>query len=315
MKNLSKFLIASSSAAGLLALSAGGIFRFVFYSPQEKQNDDYNLVVPFRTEEERNQALELIGELNARPFEPVSIRSFDGLRLSGRYYHSENGAPLCILCHGYRGTPSRDFCGGAKLCLQAGYNVLLIEERAHCTSEGHTISFGINERYDVLAWLRYAVERFGADVRILLAGISMGAATVLMASELDLPRNVLGILADCPYSSPEAIIRKVGKEHRIPMALAFPLVRIGAKLFGGFSLSSSDSVSAVRNARIPILLIHGEADAFVPCDMSREIAAANPAMVEFHTFPGAGHGLSYLVDTPRYTQLVEEFCRKVFSGL
>ena len=99
------------------------------------------------------------------------------------------------------------------------------------------------------------------------------------------------------------------------MALAFPLVRIGAKLFGGFSLSSSDSVSAVRNARIPILLIHGEADAFVPCDMSREIAAANPAMVEFHTFPGAGHGLSYLVDTPRYTQLVEEFCRKVFSGL
>jgi len=64
---------------------------------------------------------------------------------------------------------------------------------------------------------------------------------------------------------------------------------------------------------VPILLIHGEADRFVPCELSRQIAEANPEMIEFHTFPGAGHGVSYLADTERYTKLVRDFCEKIFS--
>ncbi len=65
--------------------------------------------------------------------------------------------------------------------LREGHNVLMIEERAHLESEGHTITFGIKERYDALDWIRYALQRFGEDTRIILVGISMGAATVLMA--------------------------------------------------------------------------------------------------------------------------------------
>ena len=189
--------------------------------------------------------------------------------------------------------------------------MLMIEERAHCSSEGHTISFGINERYDVLNWTRYAAERFGPDTKILLGGISMGAATVLMASELGLPQNVRGILADCPYTTPEEIITLTGKKLKFPMEALFPFVRLAAKLFGGFTLGGVNAASAVRHTKVPVLLIHGEADELVPCRMGREIAAANPAMVELHTFPGAGHGLSYLADTPRYTALIEAFCRKI----
>ena len=240
--------------------------------------------------------------------------SRDGLKLSGRYYHTRDQAPLAVLCHGYRGTPSRDFCGGADICFDAGYNVLLIEERAHCSSEGHAITFGVKERYDVLTWLHYAVERFGSNVRILLAGISMGAATVLMASGLELPANVRGILADCPYTSPVEIIIAVGRARKIPIGIAFPLVKTAARLLGNFSLNSASAMSAVKSTNVPILLIHGEEDDFVPCDMSRRIAAENPERVELHTFPGAGHGLSYLVDTERYTELVRSFCERIFSG-
>lgn len=299
-------------AAG--ALTEYEIFRYVFYSPLGRQNDDYQILAPIQTQEQYDRSSELIDKLRARAYERVSILSHDGLHLAGRYYHAADGAPLAILCHGYRGTPTRDFCGGAHICFDAGYNVLLIEQRAHCSSEGHTISYGINERYDVLDWTNYAVKRFGENQRILLAGISMGAATVLMASELNLPKQVRGILADCPYTSPAEIISTVGRAKGIPMKLALPMAELGARILGRFSLYSASALNAVRRAKVPILLIHGEADRFVPCEMSRRITEANPKLIELYTFPGAGHGLSYLVDTERYVNLVQEFCGRLFSS-
>ena len=307
------YLLPTAALAGF-GTGLYGMYRFAFYSPHRRQNDDHLILVPMQSSEQYERSISLIDKLNARPYERVSVRSSDGLRLSGRYYHIRDGAPLAILCHGYRGTPSRDFCGGADLCFSQGFNVLLIEERAHCSSEGHTITLGVRERCDVLAWVGYAVERFGDQVRILLCGISMGGGAVLMASGLPLPGNVRGILADCPFTSPAEIIREVGTEKGWPVKLLFPLAALAARVFGGFSLKDADAVEAVKKARIPILLIHGEADGLVPCEMSRAIAEANPALVERHTFPGADHGLSYLVDTPRYTRLVGEFCERIFSA-
>lgn len=307
---MKKLALLPLGAAGLTLAGAYGFYRYIFYSPVGKQNDDRALPLPSKSEEADRRALELIDKLNARPYERVSITSFDGLRLNGRYYHVRTGAPLFIMCHGYRGTPSRDFSGGADICFAAGYNVLLIEERAHCSSGGHTISFGVNERRDCVDWCRWAAERF--RVPIILVGISMGAATVLMASALDLPENVRGVIADCPFTAPQEIIRAVGAAMGFPVRVALPLAKLGARLFGGFSLDTpADAAEAVRHADVPILLIHGEDDDFVPCDMSRAIAAANPARIEFHTFPGAWHGGSYLVDTARYTRLVNDFCARV----
>ena len=300
-----------AAAAGLTA-AVYGLYSYAFYSPRGRQDDDHAIAVPM-TPEDRERSLAMIDALNARPFERVFVRSFDGLRLSGRYYAARPGAPLAILCHGYRGTPSRDFCGGAELCLSLGFQVLLIEERAHVTSEGHTITFGVKERRDVLTWAGYAADRFGADIQILLGGISMGAATVLMASGLDLPTQVRGILADCPYTSPPEILRAFAAARGWPVELAFPLASLSARIFGDFSLTDADAREAVKRSRIPVLLIHGEADGIVPCDMSRAIARANPAMVELHTFPGADHGLSYLADKERYTRIVREFCERIFD--
>ncbi len=308
-----RILLPALTGTGAFAAAVLGTFFYAFYSPLGRQNDDYHILAPLRTQEERDRSIALIDRLRARPYEPVSILSHDGLRLCGRYFHQADGAPLAILCHGYRGTPVRDFCGGAEICFQEGFNVLMIEERAHCSSGGHVISYGINERRDVLRWTEYAVKRFGDGLKILLVGISMGAATVLMASALALPRQVRGIIADCPYTSPAEIITEVGRAKGIPVKLAFPLVSLGAHVLGGFSLDAASALSAVRQAKVPVLLIHGEDDGFVPCGMSRRIAAANPALVELHTFPGAGHGLSYLVDTERYTALVQAFCRRVLG--
>ena len=135
----------------------------------------------------------------------------------------------------------------------------------------------------------------------------MGAATVLLAAGNELPSNVVGVIADCPYSSARDIICKVCEDMKLPPKGAFPIIRISARLFGGFSVLDCDVRIAVAKVKVPILLIHGEEDLFVPCSMSEEIYQANPALVQKEFFPGAGHGISYIVDTERYTALSTAF--------
>jgi len=252
------------------------------------------------------QMCALMDELDAIAYEPISISADDGTVLRGRYYHCADHAPLQIQFHGYRGSILRDFCGGSKLARESGHNILLVDQRAHGDSGGHCITFGLLERQDCLCWANYAAARF-PGTPIFLSGVSMGAATVLMASSLPLPEQVVGIMADCPFTSPADIIRKVAKDMGFPPKLAFPFIRLGAKLFGHFTLSEEGAVDAVRHAKLPILLIHGEEDDFVPCDMSRRIADACGAPLTFATFPHAGHGMSFLADPERYKALMDQF--------
>lgn len=292
----------------IVLLIAGFSYRTAFYSSAHRKEDPYALPQGEQYEIERQRMLSLIRQMDDIPYEPVTISAHDGTKLAARYYHVRDGAPLQIQFHGYRGTALRDFCGGNKLARESGQNTLVVDQRAHGRSGGTTITFGVQERMDCLCWAEYASQRFGSDTPIFLSGVSMGAATVLMASELELPCNVIGIIADCPYSSPEAIIRKVCHEDmHLPPALVMPFVRLGAGLFGHFDLKESSAIQAVANTNIPIMLLHGEDDRFVPCDMSREIFAACAGEKTRITFPGAGHGLSYIVDTETYTEAVSRF--------
>ena len=254
-----------------------------------------------------DQAIE---EFAAVPFEAVSIISHDGLKLTGRYYHNADGAPLEILCHGYKGNAIRDFCGGWQVAKALGHNVLLINQRCHGGSEGHTITFGIQERKDVLNWIRWANGRFGA-VPTVISGVSMGAATVLMVSGMELPENVKAVIADCPYDAPSNIIKKVlGQDMGMPVKLVYPLIRFGGMLYGRFNLGADSPLAAVKKTKLPILLIHGDDDRFVPYAMSCNIHAAAPETIEFHTVPGAGHALNFASDPEGYRRIVGDFLKK-----
>ena len=287
------------------------LYRFAFHAPNRTQNNIYNIPRSKQYRCGRDGMRRMIANLAERPCEQVFLTSHDGLRLAGHYYPGRDGAPLDIGFHGYRGTAIRDFCGGTEISFAAGHHVLLVDQRAHGASEGDTITFGVEERRDCLDWVRYACARFGADRPILLYGVSMGAATVLMAAGLELPANVRGIIADSPYSTPEAIIRKVCRDLHLPDRVCYPILARSAARFGRFRLSDGSAVEAVRHAKVPILLIHGEDDRFVPCEMSREILDACASDAARHTFPGAGHGLSYVTDPERYTHLVLQFFEQV----
>ena len=293
----------------LLVIIFGGAYfayRKAFFSPMEGRgelkpipNPNYD---PYRPEMRR-----IYKELNERPFESVTITSHDGLTLHGRYYHVKDGAPLDIGFHGYKSSCVVDFSGGSNISFEMEHNLLLIDQRAHGKSQGWTISFGLKERHDLLRWVQYAIDRFGEDVEIYLYGVSMGGATVLMASEMDLPENVKAIVADCPYANAMDIILEVGKEMPIPTWIMKPMIILGARIYGGFDVQETDAIQAVKNTKVPILIIHGDGDTFVPIAMSQAVRDANPQMVTHHAIAGAEHGISYLVDTQKYKEHVAAF--------
>lgn len=285
-------------------------YCIAFFSPYKNQNDPHRLTDEVERLPQKDNMVLLIDEMIARPFEKVQTKSFDGLTLVGKYYHVADDAPLAICFHGYRGVAERDYCGGGKFLLEHRQNVLLVDQRAHGASQGHTLTFGIRERLDVLSWVNFAKKTYGEKVKIALYGVSMGAATVLMSADLPLPKNVKVIVADCPYSSPKEIIQKVCRDKKLPAKLVYPFIWLGAATFGRFNLNKGSAVESVKKAQVPVLIIHGEADGFVPCEMSRKIYRANPEKIRLETFPDADHGLSYVTDTERYVNVCVDFLNK-----
>lgn len=305
------FLFICAAVLVLILLVSLYIYTVAFYSPRGKRSTPDDPIQGEQFEAVADHIFRITHIMEKIPCEDVTITSFDGCRLYGRYYHVRDGAPLEILFHGYRSCAFRDCSGGHALSRKMGFNALVVDQRAHGKSDGHNITFGIKEHRDCLCWVEYANARFGDSTPIILSGLSMGAATVLMAAGLDLPKNVACALADSPYSAPSAIIEKVCEDMHYPVALCRPFIRLAAWLFGRFSLNECTAEEAVARAKIPLLLIHGEDDRLVPCSMSSKIAACAASRAVVETFPGAGHGLSYMADPIRYEQAVYRFLQTV----
>lgn len=306
-------VILSICAALVLALFCISyyIYRTALYCPEDDHPTPDVELKGSQYQAVRDHIYRIAHVMERYPFESITIQSHDGLMLHGRYYHLKDGAPVEILCHGYRSHPYRDCSGGHSLSRKLGYNTLVIDQRAHGKSEGTTISFGINERLDCQRWAIYAAQRFGKNTPLILSGLSMGAATVLMASQLDLPKSVCAIIADSPYSTPSAIIEKVCRDRRYPVFLCRPLIALAAILFGKFHINACTAKDAVRHAQVPILLIHGEDDRLVPWTMSQEIALSCASPVTLEVFPDAGHGLCYVTDPRKYEQAVVSFLNHI----
>lgn len=262
----------------------------------------------------RELMLSNIDRLEALECEEVSTKSYDGLSLYGRLYKREKENIVEIDFHGYRGHAMRDYCGGCFISKENGISCIIVDQRSHGKSEGKAITFGIKERYDVISWIDFAKEYFGSDVKIILSGVSMGAATVLMASELNLPENVVCILADCPYSSPAEIIKKVARDRGFSDKLVYPFIKLSARLFAGINLEEASPIEAVKNTSIPILIVHGDEDRYVPYEMGKRVfeeCASNKK--KMLTVSKAGHAISYFLDTENYTKTVSDFVDKALQ--
>ena len=269
--------------------------------------DEYPIPPGEEYEPYREQMMDWMKQTKQLPHEEIWITSFDGLKLRGRFFEYSPNAPIELMFHGYRGSSEQDLSGGVQRCFKVGHSALVVDQRACGRSEGKKITFGILESRDCHSWIEFARQHFGEDRKLILCGISMGAATVLLAAGKPLPPNVIGVLADCGYTSPKEIIREVIRQMKLPPNICYPFVRLGARLFAGFDLEEDSPLEAAARCQVPVILFHGEGDDFVPCEMSRRNYEACNAKKRLVTVPGAGHGLAYAVRPQEYLQALREF--------
>ena len=240
--------------------------------------------------------------------EQVSIISKDGLQLKGYLICAKNPKRTVLCVHGFRGNGINDFGAICSFYYEQDCNLLIIDQRAHGASEGKYITFGIKERYDIVEWISFLNDQLGTELPIILDGVSMGAATVLMVSGLELPSNVSGIIADCGYTSPKNIYKHVAKEYyHLPVFPLIPVFNLLCRMIAGFDIDEANTKEALAKNTRPVLFVHGEQDRFVPSYMSRENYKVCKADRYIETVPGAGHGQSYLVQTKHCQEKIREF--------
>lgn len=297
----------------ILALATFGIsyycYRRVFYSAPRKPRGENEFPIPDGAEylPYREAIVDWIKTARSLPHECFSIRSHDGLTLHGKYYECKKGAPVELLLHGYRGDGERDVSAGIERCFALDRNVLIIDQRASGASDGHTITFGAVERYDCLRWVAFLIERFGEEVEIILSGVSMGAATVLLAAGETLPKQVKCVLADCGFTSAQEMIKLVITKMHLPAKLTYPFVRLGGRLFGGFDINESAPEKALVRCKVPVIFLHGGNDNFVPCQMSRRMYELCPTAKSLCIIEDADHGLAFPADKEGYLKAVKDF--------
>ncbi len=246
--------------------------------------------------------------LETSPHQTVQIRSYDGQLLVGHWFDCSAPKRVIIAMHGWRSSWSGDFGTIADFWHKNGCSVLYAEQRGQGSSGGAYMGFGMIERYDCLEWVKWVNSHWGQQLPVYLAGISMGATTVLMASELKLPENVKGIMADCGFTSAHDIFKHVAEKN----------LHLRYDLHGGFADSlcrrkiqmgtkDCSTVIALKNTKIPVLFAHGTDDHFVPVDMTYTNYRACNSPKRLVIVPGADHGMSHYKEPQRYEQEMLSF--------
>lgn len=244
--------------------------------------------------------------------ESVEITSYDGLKLRGWYLPAGDGKRAILLMHGYRSTGgTSDFANMLRFYHGLGLSMLVIDQRGHARSEGEHICYGVKERYDCKSWLEWLnATKHPQD--LFLAGLSMGAATVLMAAALTLPANLRCIIADCGYTSPwDICAHVVSLRYHLPAWLILPLANIGMRLYAGYALNGASATEAMlHNESLPVLFIHGGKDDFVPTAMGRANYEACRAPKQLYIVPLAGHAMSAWLDPKGVQNAIAGFVEK-----
>lgn len=245
-------------------------------------------------------------------FEELEMNSFDGLTLKGYFLPVKKPTnKTVILAHGYLGK-GKDMGLYAQYYYQElGYNVLMPDARGHGQSEGDYIGFGWHDRLDYVDWIGLLIDKLGPDTEIVLHGVSMGAATVLMTSGEELPNNVKAIVSDSAYTSvKEMFAYQMKRMFHIPTFPVLPTTSLVTDMKADYSLSEASALDQVKKAEVPILYFHGNADSFVPMEMSKELYENTKSNAELMIVDGAGHGESFVVDRERYENKLSAFLRK-----
>lgn len=254
----------------------------------------------------------------------VTRTSVGGYDLSATFLPNANATDnTVILVHGL-GQNKVTSMSYANIYLRYGYNVLLIDSRAHGNSGGGSITWGVKETADLDEWVHWLHQKYPKG-KIGAHGISMGAATVLLHSRLNEKDKLVSFyVADSSYSNFEDLIRikvdelipraystNVHKAANVATYILFPYMDLMSYLEDRFMFYEASPISAVRETSVPILYLHGESDKLIPIAMAQQLSNATKSYHELHTFPDTEHVGGIYKEPKEYTQIVRNFIDNV----
>ena len=249
--------------------------------------------------------------LRQQPMDTVYLTAKDGRRLVGHWWAHPNAERVIVAMHGWRSSWDNDFGMAADFFRKQNCSVLFVEQRAQNSSEGDCIGFGVLERHDCLSWTKWVIGKTERKLPVYLAGVSMGATTVMLTAGLELPKEVKGIVADCGFTSIHDISQHVIKNNlrlhygvgpRTVDSICRKRLQVGAK--------EHTTAEALKNTNVPILIVHGTEDAFVPVSMAYENYKACKGPKELLIVPGADHGMSYYLNRKGYESALLRFWKE-----
>ena len=244
------------------------------------------------------------------------IESHDSLKLHCSLIDVEKGTKakgVVIACHGYGSFGARDFCHQLPMIHEAGYNIMLIDQRTHAKSDGKYICYGTKECHDVFLWRKKATEIYGAELPIALFGLSMGGSTVLMASGLmdKDDAQLKCIVADCPFYDAYGIIKHVlWKYYKIYPQPIIHFVNFWSRFLANFNMHAPSCVDMAKKSSLPILMFHGKEDKYVPTSCSVRIANELGDRAKLILIDGAQHAESVYYQKELYKKELISFLTK-----
>ena len=251
-------------------------------------------------------------------------RNWQDIRMPSRFGYSLTGTFIpnpqttdktLIFLHGF----SESRLAGLSylnIYLNAGYNLLLVDSRAHGESGGQSVTWGVYEKHDVDQWVDWLRHRFPKGT-IGMHGISMGAATALLHAGLnESNKRVAFYIADSAYSDLESLLadqmsQRLQLPGNIPPQVLLPYANAVTYLRARFTFGAASPLRIVQQVTTPVLYIHGEADRLVPASMSQQLYSMTKGQRQIQLFPRADHVSSIYTDRSRYRTVVQGFARSI----
>ncbi|MBR8704519.1 alpha/beta hydrolase [Bacteroides pyogenes] len=308
-KSLLKFILSLSVI--VLIFVGGGSWYLIRYaltpSRQIKQkNDSTDLFMAERYPFYKSLTDSL---KQAEALRDTFITNKEGIRLHAYYVRAARPTRnTAVIVHGYTDNAMRMMMIGYLYSRDLGFNILLPELQYHGASGGNAIQMGWKDRLDVMEWMDVADRLYGPDTKMVVHGISMGAATTMMVSGERQPLYVKAYVEDCGYTDVwDQFAKELDEGFRLP---PFPLLHTASRLCDilyGWNFKEASALKQVARCKLPMLFIHGDKDRYVPTRMVYPLYEAKCEPKELWIVPGAAHAVSYQENPEEYTRKVRGF--------
>lgn len=309
-----RFYIISGCLIALFALLIGAGFYMLDYS-LKPENTGRDLEGSYQYMYKEYPGLQTwVDSLNnVKALKDTFIVAPDGARLHAYYIRAAvPTAKTSVIVHGYTDNAIRMLMIGYLYNHDLGYNVLLPDLRNAGESSGDHFQMGWLDRLDVLQWMNLANHLYGDSTRMVVHGISMGAATTMMVSGEPQQPYVKCFVEDCGYTNVwDEFAHKLKEGFGLPSFPLMNMTNVLCKLKYGWSFKEASALEQVKKSTLPMFFIHGDADTYVPTTMVNTLYDAKTVGdKERWIVPGAIHAMSYRDNAEEYTQKVKAFTEK-----